>query len=437
MTRSSAPPYGARPRVTTQEDSEKNARNASFPRSQKDFGESGGAFPELDVVQFPQGMGFSSRLAFDAKEIPASLGMSFKNLSCMAAKRAFGSERTTPEYLGFLKHVERCKRECEGDKDWQDCASSSGGLRDAIPVKRLRNVDPNSVGDKFLCDGDGEPVIIEDGGRDWDLRWGDFDILKKNLASFMVTCNDRAPARMTDAKEGLQQRTFSIALEDYLDYCTSRESALDPKRVPFYANGLRVFSEATDQVIERLYDAFPRPYFTSACDHTEMIVKTTLGHFLRDQSPSTTESTVSKSLDKMFISPQGAITRLHYDSGDAHGWLGQVAGRKLFVFYPPSSELPVVEESHSSLDPLNPELHNLGARLDPPYACVLAPGEIVLNPRKWWHYAVSLDERSVTVMRNFYNAGSNVDGLVKVIANSFHKSIGARDRAQDPANGGL
>jgi len=61
----------------------------------------------------------------------------------------------------------------------------------------------------------------------------------------------------------------------------------------------------------------------------------------------------------------------------------------------------------------------------------------VLNPRKWWHYAVSLDERSVTVMRNFYNAGSNVDGLVKVIANSFHKSIGARDRAQDPANGGL
>ena len=435
MTRSSAPPYGARPRVTAREDSKENARNASFPSSQKDFGASGGAFPELDVVQFPQGMGFSSRLAFDAKESPASLAMSFRKLSCMAANKAFQAERTTPEYLEFLEHVERCKRECGDDGDWQDCASSSGALRDAIPVKRLRNVDPNTVGDIFLCDGDGQPVIIEDGGRDWDLSWGDFGVLKNNLASFIVTCNDRAPARMADAKEGLRQRTFSVALDTYLEYVQSR--TLDPKRVPFYANGLRVFSEAPDQVIERLYDAFPRPYFTSACDHTEMIVKTTLGHFLRDQSSSTTESSVSKSLDKMFISPQGAITRLHYDSGDAHGWLGQVAGRKLFVFYPPSSELPVVEESHSSLDPLNPESHGLNGRLNQPYACVLAPGEVVLNPRKWWHYAVSLDERSVTVMRNFYNATSNVDGLVKVIANSFHQSIGARNTARGAANGGI
>jgi chloride channel 7 len=68
---------------------------------------------------------------------------------------------------------------------------------------------------------------------------------------------------------------------------------------------------------------------------------------------------------------------------------------------------------------------------------VLAPGEVVLNPRKWWHYAVSLDERSVTVMRNFYNATSNVDGLVKVIANSFHQSIGARNTARGAANGGI
>jgi hypothetical protein len=227
-------------------------------------------------------MGFSSRLAFDAKESPASLGMSFRELSGMAANKAFEAERTTPEYLEFLEHVERCKRECGDDGDWQDCASSSGALRDAIPVKRLRNVDPNTVGDIFLCDGDGQPVIIEDGGRDWDLSWGDFDVLKNNLASFeplTVTCNDRAPARMADAKEGLRQRTFSVALDTYLEYVQSR--TLDPKRVPFYANGLRVFSEGAGpshrasvrRVSSTVFHVGVRPHRDDCQNYTRALLK--------------------------------------------------------------------------------------------------------------------------------------------------------------------
>jgi chloride channel 7 len=45
---------------------------------------------------------------------------------------------------------------------------------------------------------------------------------------------------------------------------------------------------------------------------------------------------------------------------------------------------------------------------------VLEPGEVVLVPRGWWHYAAALDP-SVTVMRNFYHAGTNADALVKTI----------------------
>ena len=36
------------------------------------------------------------------------------------------------------------------------------------------------------------------------------------------------------------------------------------------------------------------------------------------------------------MGPVGISTRLHYDAGDAHGWLAQVVGRKLFILYPPS-----------------------------------------------------------------------------------------------------
>ena len=31
-------------------------------------------------------------------------------------------------------------------------------------------------------------------------------------------------------------------------------------------------------------------------------------------------------LTKIFMSPKGAITRLHYDTGGAHAWLSQVQG---------------------------------------------------------------------------------------------------------------
>ncbi|OLP81912.1 FK506-binding protein 1 [Symbiodinium microadriaticum] len=42
-------------------------------------------------------------------------------------------------------------------------------------------------------------------------------------------------------------------------------------------------------------------------------------------------------LTKVFISPKGAITRLHFDNGGAHAWLSQMEGRKMFVCFPPST----------------------------------------------------------------------------------------------------
>ena len=52
---------------------------------------------------------------------------------------------------------------------------------------------------------------------------------------------------------------------------------------------------------------------------------------------------------------------------------------------------------------------------------MLREGETLLCPDGWWHYAVSLDE-SITVMRNFYNALTNVNGLVKLFANLRKKA---------------
>ena len=48
------------------------------------------------------------------------------------------------------------------------------------------------------------------------------------------------------------------------------------------------------------------------------------------------------------MGPPGTVTRLHFDAARAHGYLGQVRGRKLFVVYPPS-DTPFLCRSTSPL----------------------------------------------------------------------------------------
>jgi Cupin-like domain len=61
------------------------------------------------------------------------------------------------------------------------------------------------------------------------------------------------------------------------------------------------------------------------------------------------------------MGPAGTITRLHFDAGAAHGWLGQVQGRKLFVLYPPADAPHLykmeseAETEQSPIDPLCPD----------------------------------------------------------------------------------
>jgi chloride channel 7 len=228
-----------------------------------------------------------------------------------------------------------------------------------------------------------------------------------------------------------------IPFRAYADYVRERDDVagnlFDDRRTPFYANGMRVFSECTRADV--LARAFPRPYFTKECDDTETLLRETTSAlasvFKFDSNIARgMQQSISKSLDKMFCGPLGAITRLHYDAGDAHGWLGQVSGRKLFVFYPPSAApmLYPIEDSHASVDPLDPDYERyplFRQALSRARVCVLNPGEVVLCPRRWWHFAVSLDT-SITVMRNFYNANTNAHGLVEQMCNTIKQTIETR-----------
>ena len=470
------------------------------PRTHGDFGD-GGAFPEIDLVQMPEGLGWDSKRFPDVTPLPV-LDCSFAELQAKAARSALrlstdgpgrgAPRRATPEYdalVAFLRRVRGTR-----DFDEADGENESDAFVDAIvdaflaahpnarEVRRVTNVDPSSVAREFLgaVDGVGEPAVVADGGRDWtdSNAWTTLDGLRDGpLRDRPALCNDRAPARHADAKEdprrvpgadvhGTKQRTCELPFREFLEYVRRRPHlaagrggavALEDAAMadaPFYCNGWRAFEPAREEDggsgstegvdeetetnkgvrVETASDAFPLPYFAAVADATREIASEARRALLekllpgRDHSQSARAAAdaLDASLRKLFVGPAGTITRLHQDAGDAHGWLGQVAGRKLFVLCPPGDapflrSIPGEKETAQSfVDPL--DFSREARREDAafwerasPVVFVLRPGEVVLIPRGWWHYAAALDP-SVTAMKNFYDAQTNLAALARIAA---------------------
>jgi hypothetical protein len=161
---------------------------------------------------------------------------------------------------------------------------------------------------------------------------------------------------------------------------------------------------------------------------------------------------MAASLFKLFLGPAGVTTRLHADAGDAHGWLAQLWGAKLFVLYPPGdaphlrllpqevraparAELAVsvlfapektlttsravssfqLETAQSEVEPLAPpgDARAAGPQARP-HVALLQPGEAIIVPCGWWHYAAAVSP-SLTAQANFYCADSNAGGLIKIV----------------------
>uniref|UniRef100_A0A7S2NF84 JmjC domain-containing protein n=1 Tax=Haptolina brevifila TaxID=156173 RepID=A0A7S2NF84_9EUKA len=140
------------------------------------------------------------------------------------------------------------------------------------------------------------------------------------------------------------------------------------------------------------------------------------------------------SLCKLFIGPVGAITRIHQDNHEAHAWLCNIRGRKLYVLCRPSDSSKVapprsLSKAHGTcysgrLDPLDPasreKAEENGLEI---FATVLEPGQTIIAPDGWWHYAVSLTP-TITLMNNFWDE-TNLDGIHDMLYLQFAKALDA------------
>ena len=170
---------------------------------------------------------------------------------------------------------------------------------------------------------------------------------------------------------------------------------------PFYLNGWRIFSDHP-----RLLETFEGPTCMSGLDDTEAILAELGRVITRSDAAAGDWQTIGINLQKLFIGVRGCVTRLHYDAGDAHGWLAQVSGSKLFILFspldskhlgaPPAERSPAVPECDANqafLDPLLPAkniMHSDGQPAHPPlptyseatmHVAVVSPRDLIIIPK--------------------------------------------------------
>jgi hypothetical protein len=243
-----------------------------------------------------------------------------------------------------------------------------------------------------------------------------------------VTVNDRAPARHADGRLGRAQVSVGVTLEAYCEYMRGLHDAgaLLAPRPPFYLNGWRAFNAHPE-----LKRDCPVPYFMDDVDLTTDIMRQIDEQIFRRARPEGVQApsdgaavpwyaNAVAAMSKFFLGPAGTVTRLHYDAVDAHGWLAQVVGTKLFVLFPPADTpvlAPIPGETETVQSGVDPLACACGAAAWPPgatpHVCVLARGEAILIPRGWWHYAAALDT-SLTAQHNFYTE-ANAAALAEMI----------------------
>lgn len=355
--------------------------------------------------------------------------------------------RITPEFASVL----------EFSHQWPQSSSWTHHIRiaEADSIKRISVCDQDTIEQCLL---QGYPAIITDALHQMPATstWTFRSLEATCTPHHVVYVNDRAPARHADSYPGNGgvQRTIPVTFGDYIRYIESYypltvdefHKQKSTPSTPFYLNGWRAFVEFPQlfEDIDLLIFKKEQHIDNTMDILTAMDAKLFASH--NKQPPHGATSSwyhrVDANLTKLFIGPAGTVTRLHYDAGEAHGWLAQIKGRKLFVLFP--------QQETEFLQPLSSEKETVQSAFDPlrhalrhhhdqqqqtgkkeqndddsnkrAIACIVHQGEALLIPQGWWHYAVALDA-SITLQRNFYHAASNGQGLVHLVKSFLSKSI--------------
>lgn len=260
------------------------------------------------------------------------------------------------------------------------------------------------------------PVVLTGARTGWPAKaWG-WAYWEREHGGQYVTCKQRAPLFHED--QTADTLMAECSLREAMHYARTAHATDVARRgeAPvLYMNGWDVF------------DAMPELWHPDMDKLPDTIDHRTTSEFQRlhqmsgipiDDDAKLTKK--ARGLCKLFIGCVGAITRIHQDNQNAHAWLCNLRGRKLYVLCRPRDAPKVARfnsgskghgtKYHGRLDPLDPTEQQRARDEDLElFATVLEPGQTIVAPDGWWHYAVSLTP-TITLMNNFWDA-TNIFGL--------------------------
>lgn len=268
------------------------------------------------------------------------------------------------------------------------------------------------------------PVIVSDAMRDWAApkKWTP-DYLANRFGNEQVQVYGDLfrLVKITSLSEYLKQyfgrSSQAVRAAGSVPYVRWYSHLIGDERVPW-----------ADEVFRQLQGDWSRPYFFPAnsfvlpyCGPSEDIDPS------RDWFPAR----------GLFISGQGARTRLHADPWCSDALLCQICGQKDFVMYDPA-QAPYLTNGARSVDVEAPDLQVFPdfPQARPVVRDVLRPGEVLLVPAGWFHHFNSTTD-SISLTWNFvhlcrlleflsYVAAGPSETELKQLAYSYFESPGRR-----------
>jgi Cupin-like domain len=253
----------------------------------------------------------------------------------------------------------------------------------AQPLDRVSNLSAETFVSEYLQKN--RPVVVAGAMQDWKaLETWTPEVLAKRFGSEQV-----------QVYGDLFRLAGITSLSEYLTKYFGRQSgeAASAPYVRWYchmANDERV--PWADGAFDRFRDDWARPSFFPS--HSFVLPYC---HESRSIDPSRDWFPARG----LFISAQGARTRLHKDPWCSDALLCQIFGKKDFVMYHPS-QAPYLTNSGKTVDLEEPDLTAFPdfPKAHPTVKDTLKPGEIALVPAGWFHHFNSVAD-SISLTWNF------------------------------------
>jgi hypothetical protein len=256
-----------------------------------------------------------------------------------------------------------------------------------MQIERRSDISPKEFIKSYL--GKNRPVVITDAMRDWKIAsvWSP-EYFQKTLGSMKVSLQG-------DFFSPMEKQTLS----DYIAALPEYESHVDEngkvsRTLPYLRYSVKPEMEQDfgAEALKAARGMWARPYFMPARGYLYPMA----GLFHSDPTQERYPGF------GVYISPRGAITKLHQDGDLSNAILCQVYGRKRCFLFPPECEPSLPQDREFLLR----KVEDINIHRRPTYGSaepletILEAGDILFIPRSWFHEVYTLG-RSVSLTYNF------------------------------------